>query len=588
MACPTCSKRVLSHAYSIQCHYCGTSYHMKCISLEAEYISQLKESHENWLCCTCIKDLFPYNQLEDDDFSQAILMKLESELKISNLIYNPHESNSFDYNYCTEFDPDVNFFCQQNIFSGYACLYYNEDSLNDKMSSFSCDEEYFSICHINIRSLKANIQNFENYLQLLSIKFSVIGMTETWLDDTSCLLYSMPNYNFVESHRKNKSGGGVGIFLRDGILYKQRTDLSVFNDYCEYSFIEIEKSVFGHEKNVVIGVFYRPPNTDIQCFIDVVKDICDKLRNENKLCYLLGDYNINLLNVDTHTSTADFSDVMFSNGFIPLITRPTRVTQSTATLIDNIFTNQLVEVCNASLQGILLTDISDHYPVFYVNNMLKKEIVTATISRWNFCIKNKNKFSQAMSTVDWGDVFSASDTQTAFTVFYRKLVKIHAFCFPLETISKQYNTRKPWLSPILRDAIKKKNKLYIKSIKHKCLHNETVYKNYRNCLKKLLKAAEKKYYNDLISKYKNDSKEVWSIIKTVINKNKKSLNQKEFKLGDGSLTSDMKLICNKFNEFFINVGPSLSKKIPTQNTVPSEYIKNKAVYSLYLEPVNEC
>ena len=588
MACPTCNKRVLSHAYSIQCHYCETSYHMKCISLEAEYISQLKESHENWLCCTCIKDLFPYNQIEDDDFSQAILMKLESELKISNLIYNPHESNSFDYNYCTEFDPDVNFFCQQNIFSGYACLYYNEDSLNDKMSSFSCDEEYFSICHINIRSLKANIQNFKNYLQLLSIKFSVIGMTETWLDDTSCLLYSMPNYNFVESHRKNKSGGGVGIFLRDGILYKQRTDLSVFNDYCESSFIEIEKSVFGHEKNVVIGVFYRPPNTDIQCFIDVVKDICDKLRNENKLCYLLGDYNINLLNVDTDTSTADFSDVMFSNGFIPLITRPTRVTQSTATLIDNIFTNQLVEVCNASLQGILLTDISDHYPVFYVNNMLKKEIVTATISRRNFCIKNKNKFSQAMSTVDWGDVFSASDTQTTFTVFYRKLVKIHAFCFPLETISKQYNTRKPWLSPILRDAIKKKNKLYIKSIKHKCLHNETVYKNYRNCLKKLLKAAEKKYYNDLISKYKNDSKKVWSIIKTVINKNKKSLNQKEFKLGDGSLTSDMKLICNKFNEFFINVGPSLSKKIPTQNTVPSEYIKNKAVYSLYLEPVNEC
>ena len=77
---------------------------------------------------------------------------------------------------------------------------------------------------------------------------------------------------------------------------------------------------------------------------------------------------------------------------------------------------KLVEVCNTSLQGLLLTDISDHYPVFYVNNMLKKEIVTATISRRNFCIKNRNKFSQSMSAIDWGDVFSASDTQTAFTV----------------------------------------------------------------------------------------------------------------------------------------------------------------------------
>ena len=69
------------------------------------------------------------------------------------------------------------------------------------------------------------------------------------------------------------------------------------------------------------------------------------------------------------------------------------------------------------------------------------------------------------------------------------------------------------LSPTLGEAQKNKNKLYIKSIKHKCVHNETVYKNYRNCLKKFLKAAEKKYYNDLISKYKSDSKTVWSIIK---------------------------------------------------------------------------
>ena len=118
-----------------------------------------------------------------------------------------------------------------------------------------------------------------------------------------------------------------------------------------------------------------------------------------------------------------------------------------------------------------------------------------------------------MSDVDWSDIFLASDTQAAFTIFYRKLIKIHALCVPLETISKRYNTKKTWLSQVLGDSIKKKNKLYIKSIKHKCLHNETVYKNYRNHLNKLLKVAQKKYYSDLIAKYKSDSKKVWSIIK---------------------------------------------------------------------------
>ena len=104
-------------AASVKCHYCENTYHTKCISLETDYIRQLKE---NWLYGSCITDIFPFNKLEnEDDFRQEILMKLENELIIWNLIYNPHESNSFDFSYCDEFDPDANFFCQQNIFSGY-------------------------------------------------------------------------------------------------------------------------------------------------------------------------------------------------------------------------------------------------------------------------------------------------------------------------------------------------------------------------------------------------------------------------------------------------------------------------------------
>ena len=80
----------------------------------------------------------------------------------------------------------------------------------------------------------------------------------------------------------------------------------------------------------------------------------------------MGDYNIDLLNIESHGPTSDYNDTMYSNGFIPLITRPTRITNSSATLIDNIFTNQLSSQFGESFQGILLTDISDHYPVFYI------------------------------------------------------------------------------------------------------------------------------------------------------------------------------------------------------------------------------
>ena len=179
----------------------------------------------------------------------------------------------------------------------------------------------------------------------------------------------------------------------------------------------------------------------------------------------MGDYNIYLLNVESHSPTAEFNDTMFSYGFIPLITRPTGVTQYSATLTDDIFINQLVNLHNESMQGILITDISDHYPIFHVSKSVKKKEAEVKISRRNYNVKNKEKFLQLMSAVDWSDIFATVDTQSAHSVFHNKLIKFHDMCFPIESVSKKYNTRKPWLSQGLQDSIKKKNIFYIKSKK---------------------------------------------------------------------------------------------------------------------------
>ena len=116
-----------------------------------------------------------------------------------------------------------------------------------------------------------------------------------------------------------------------------RDDLSRFDDDIESIFIEIEKDQNGCHKNIVIGVIYHPPNQDLKQFTEKVNDLVHSLKSEKKCCYLLDDYNINLLNYDQHVPTGEFVDMLSSNGFLPLITRPTRVTPTSATLIDNIF-----------------------------------------------------------------------------------------------------------------------------------------------------------------------------------------------------------------------------------------------------------
>ena len=80
----------------------------------------------------------------------------------------------------------------------------------------------------------------------------------------------------------------------------------------------------------------------------------------------MGDFNINLLNSDSYHPTGKFLEIMYSNMLFPLITRPTRVTASSVTLIDNIFTNNYCSN-DWSAQGIFVTDISDHYPVFHIS-----------------------------------------------------------------------------------------------------------------------------------------------------------------------------------------------------------------------------
>ena len=123
-------------------------------------------------------------------------------------------------------------------------------------------------------------------------------------------------------------------------------------------FLEIESSVFT--SNILIGVTYRPPNTDRNCFIDIMKETLLNISKENKVCYLLGDYNIHLLNIDYHELTCEFNNTLYINGVIPLITRPTRVSNNSATLIDNIFTNHLLNQ-EQSFNAILLTEWSLFY-----------------------------------------------------------------------------------------------------------------------------------------------------------------------------------------------------------------------------------
>ena len=52
----------------------------------------------------------------------------------------------------------------------------------------------------------------------------------------------------------------------------------------------------------------------------------------------MGDFNIDLLKVDIHRPTHEYLELLYSYSMLPTIYKPTRITESTATIIDNILT----------------------------------------------------------------------------------------------------------------------------------------------------------------------------------------------------------------------------------------------------------
>ena len=508
-------------------------------------------------------------------------------IELSDALFQPFEINSDDfYAPIYEIDPDINFYNEIDYHIGSTCNYYMEDafsSITKKMYTSEPSEKLFSICHLNIRSLQSNLNDFDMYLKSLNFEFSFIGVTETWLHDGNCDLYELSSYVFVERHRHTRKGGGVGIFIKDYVSFQDRNDLYSIDDMFESIFIEIDKNVFNKNSNIVIGVIYRPPNTDINCFNESLNVILDKLKNENKLCFLMGDYNINLLNSDKHNPTSDFVELMHSYSFLSLINRPTRITATSATLIDNIFVNY--SDLQNSFQCILVTDISDHLPVVFIDRNSVTDSSEGYIWRRNMCQRNRQAFSNAISSFDWDEIYEETDMQTAYSLFHSKFLRLYNIHFPKQKLKLKYNTRKPWLTQGLKDAIRKKNKLYKKYLKMPSALNEITYKSYRNKLNHILKKSERQHYSDLLTANKSNIKKTWQIMKNIVNKSKIKKIQSKFKLPDGSDTENKTLISNKFNDFFINIGPNLAKNIPDLGINPLKYMSAPASHTIFLSPV---
>ena len=147
---------------------------------------------------------------------------------------------------------------------------------------------------INIRSLPKHFDDLSECLLSLNMLFSVVAVSETWLHKSNPDLFNIPGYHFTSNSREHKLGGRVGLYIQSDMNLKLRNDLqSSDNLLYEPVFVEILRP---HGKNTIVGCLCRPPDASLNDFNRSVKDILLAISFENKLSYIMGDFDIKILN----------------------------------------------------------------------------------------------------------------------------------------------------------------------------------------------------------------------------------------------------------------------------------------------------
>ena len=256
--------------------------------------------------------------------------------------------------------------------------------------------------------------------------------------------------------------------------------------------IEVEKTT-----NILISCIYRTPGSCLVTINEKMVDMYDN-RHNNKIIIVCGDFNLDLLKLKEHKPSRDFIDTMHRTpvGLLTTILKPTRITTDSATLINNIFTN---EIGNRVLSGLLINDISDHLPVFATLQNFSKEN-TQRNSKIAKMIRKKTPDSiealkEGLRQQTWTDVYLNHDPNKAYDEFMSTFTTLYDKNCPLQQLRTNKYEDKPWITRGPENACKNKNVLYKQFLQIRTKEAENKYKKYKNKLTSILRTNKKDYFN---------------------------------------------------------------------------------------------
>ena len=249
-------------------------------------------------------------------------------------------------------------------------------TISDIQSIIKNHDKEFSILSLNTQSINAKfdkIYAIVNSLSSLGHYFGAICLQETWLrNDADISLFNIPGYRLIHQGSKCTKHGGLIIYLNERYSYKLR-NLYTGSDIWEGLFVDV--TGYNLRRPLTIGNIYRPPhdnnsNENIGIFLKELSPIIDILQKENTYGAVVGDFNINLLQIGEREKFEEFFDLMCTNNFFPKITLPTRFAKRSCSLVDQMFCKVPQKERVNITSSIIFSSLSDHFPCITNFNIL--------------------------------------------------------------------------------------------------------------------------------------------------------------------------------------------------------------------------
>ena len=575
--CDSCLKTLRRNQFIYKCKQCSLQRHKNCVSKfnKRKVIKNGPKLFTDWVCPVCEINLniLPFMSLNDDELRSLIIPTSGKKL------LNPtHLNDAFKPINDLQISDDAQGEALTQIVSNInECIYFSSSEIKEL---FNANNTFSSLC-INIRSLVNNehFNELEGLIRSIHTKPSIIAVNETFMTSNELGHHSsLEGYIFKSNCRKKVKGGGVALFINEHLSFNVRDDLTIMK---EKAFESLFIDIYFPNKTITLGTIYRSSSQSSEqqnVFMQTLKS-CISILNESKNeCFIMGDMNYDLIKTDDKLVN-EFKDVFFDNLYYPIITKPTRITNTTATCIDHVWTNIQNSTINS---GILVDPIADHLAIYQSTYLLPQMQKTLYNRKYKYTSQEIHRFSNKLSITDFTSIKSQNNVNVAYESFVKVVNETMDYC---KTHSKTRKNNSSWYDKDLTKLKIKKEKLYHNYI---TTPTSTCHNNYLACKRIYTNQVFHKksiFYKKFFNRCKNNLKATWSAINKLLGKVKQvSCNSL---IIQGNLITDKQRIASEFNSYFSEIASKVHSKLKKSHRSYKSYLPHQSLSSsFFLRPTS--